>query len=424
MTVPARTASSSARPLAIAPALVLGLVLVACAAPLRAEPAPDSSYSPYWLSLAQTAAHDSNVLRLTDRQQPPAGLSRADNVYTTALAGGLDQTFGRQRLSGTATLQHTHYGDNTVYDGLGYTLRLGLDWATVNHLSGSLVLGASRAQRPNLRDLGDAVITTGNDESVRDLDGRVALGRAGRLQMELSYGRRSLRYDAAASRFRNFDQDRVGLGVRHRFSDALQASVGLRRVLTDYPFLLTSLADPLDRRRRDEIGLDLSWRPSGSSRLAARLAQGRTRHEQFGSRDFDATTGRLEWQWDPGGRLSLSSRLSRDAGQDDSVNSSVFSRTTDVLGLNAAYRLTAKVTLGGRLDWIRRAQQGAGGNVEGIRGRDTGTAVALDIRWTPTRNSSLGCRIGRERRGPNVSPAIDEAFHARSLGCSAQIALR
>ncbi|MFT3817051.1 MAG: hypothetical protein QM750_05395 [Rubrivivax sp.] len=415
MTAPARTASSSAWPLALA------LALAAAAAPLRAETA---SSSPYWLSLAQSAAHDSNVLRLTDSQQPPGGLSRADSIYTTALTGGLDQSFGRQRLNGTATVQHTHYGDNTVYDGLGYTLRLGLDWATVNRLSGSLALGASRAQRPNLRDLGDAVITTGNDESVRFLDGRAVLGQAGRLQMELSYGHRSLRYDAAASRFRNFDQDSFGLGVRRGFSDQLQASIGLRRVLTDYPFLLTGLADPLDRRRRNEIGLDLSWRPSGSSRLAARLAQGRTRHEQLGSRDFNATTGRLEWQWDPGGRLSLSSRLSRDAGQDDSVNSSVFSRTTDVLGLNATYRLTGKTTLGGRLDWIRRTQQGSGGDLEGIRGRDTGSALALDIRWTPTRNSSLGCRIGRERRGPNVSPAINEAFHARSLGCSAQIALQ
>lgn len=414
MSAPDRNATFSVRLRASA----LALLLAYAAAPLRAE------VGPYWLRLTQTATHDSNVLRLPDHQSPRAGLSRADRIFTTALSSGVDQPFGRQRVSGTATLRNTHYVDNTVYDGLGYDLRLGLHWATVGHLSGHLVLGASRVQRPDLRDLDDALITSANQESVRDLDGRVVLGGVGRLQIELRLGHRSLRYGAAASRFRQFEQDRFGLGVQHDFSDQLQARIGLQHVLSDYPYLLSDLGDPLDRRRRNEVGMELSWRPGGSTRLAARLAHGRTRHEQLGTRDYSATTGRLEWQWDPGARLRLSSRLSRDAGQDDSANSSVFSRTTDVLGLNATYELSAKISLGGRLDWIRRAQQGAGGQIDGLRGRDSATAIALRLRWEPTRNSSLECRIGRERRGANASPAIHEAFHARSLGCSAQIAVR
>lgn len=380
--------------------------------------------SPYALTVSQSVLHDSNMLRLYGNQLPPSGLTRSDTLYTTGLQVKLDQPISRQRLFGQATLQALRYQRNDVYDDLAYNAQLGLDWSTVNRLSGNVTASASRAQRPTLRDRADGLIATDNPEESRGFDARVALGTASRLTLEAVYGYRSLDYSSSASRFRNYTQHSVLAGLRYQFSSALGTGLNLRRTRISYPLLLLGLADPSDVRTRDELAVQARWQPAGSSTLSARLAYSRTQHEQLAARDFNAATGGLEWLWNPGGRWQLESRYGRDAGQDDSTNTSVFSRTTDTLALSGRYQLTGKTWLNAGLRWYRRTQQGNGGSLDGVEGRDTGLSYTFGATWTPSRSITLGCDLGRERRGNNSSPLINESFNTSSVGCSGQLSLQ
>lgn len=380
--------------------------------------------SPYALTVSQAVQHDSNMLRLYGSQLPPSGLVRSDTLYTTGLQVKLDQPISRQRLFGQATVQALRYQRNDVYNDLAYSAQLGLDWSTVNRLSGNLTASANRAQRPTLRDRSDGLIATDNPEETRALDARIALGVATRMTLEAVYGYRSLAYSSAASRFRNYSQHSVLTGLRYQFSSALDTGINLRRTRISYPLLLLGLPDPADVRTRDELALQARWQPGGSSTLSARLAYSRTQHEQLAARDFNAATGGLEWLWNPGGRWQFETRYGRDAGQDDNINTSVFSRTTDTLALKGRYHLGGKTWLNAGLTWYRRSQQGHGGGLDGVEGRDTGVSYMLGATWAPTRSVTLGCDLNRERRGTNSSPLINESFNASSVGCSGQLTLQ
>ena len=172
---------------------------------------------------------------------------------------------------------------------------------------------------------------------------------------------------------------------------------------------------------RQDLGLHLAWQPSGGVQVQGQLRHGSTRHDRLASRDFSASTGALQWSLDPGGRWRLDGSLAREAGQDDSVNSSVFSRTTDTLGLRARYQLGGKTVLNATLDWIRRNQQGYGGNLEGVVGHDSGSQAGLGITWSPLRSVSIGCSLKLEQRGSNSLPQIDESYRARTVACSGRI---
>lgn len=379
--------------------------------------------SPFALSTTVGVSHDSNLLRLTDAQAAPAGRSASDTVYTVGLQAALDKPISRQRLFGNAQVQATRYGRNDVYNDTGYALKLGLDWETVHRLSGNVTVAAQRAQRPNLRDVSDGLIVTDNAESTRQFDTRIALGAATRMTLEATYGHRSLGYGAPGSRFRDYTQDSASVGLRYQFSGALSAGVVARQARLSYPNLLVLLPDPEDRRTRNDVGLQSTWQPTGSSTVQARLAFTNTQHEQLTSRDFKATTGGIEWLWNPGGRLRLEVRLARDAGQDDTLNSTAFSRTTDLLGLRAQYALGGKTTLQATVNSIRRTQQGSGGVLQGVAGSDNASLVHLRVVWAPTRSFSFSCDLGRERRGANSSPQIDESFSSNTVGCAGQLTL-
>ena len=122
----------------------LRLLLAPCLA--LACTAAMAQSSPYYIGVAQTLAHNSNLVALRDNQPVPAGLSKSDTVSSTALVAGIDQPFGRQRLTGTANLSSNRYSRNSEFNSSGYALRLGLDWQTIERLSGR-VSGRKNANR-------------------------------------------------------------------------------------------------------------------------------------------------------------------------------------------------------------------------------------------------------------------------------------
>lgn len=403
----------------MAPYRLLPFVLACVAGSAGAES------DPYYLGVAQSVMHDSNLLRLRDGAATPAGRSRSDTVSNTSLVAGIDQPIGRQRLHGSATVSATRYAENDDFNGTTYALDMGLDWETVEHLSGELTTAATRTLRQDYRTAAGRALSEANYESTRRVDFVARLGGVSTLTFEVGAGARSVDYSASSMAFREYHQRQATAGLRWRLGGSTRLGLGVRRTQAEYPKLFTGLlADPEDRRRRDALDLSLKWTPTGSSTVDARISRTRTRHDVFDERDFSGTSGSLDWRLDDGGRTRLALRLARDEGQDAEVVTSVFSRTTDSLRMQVDYDLTGKVTLNARALVFRRTLDGTSAQGVPEKGHDSGSQLGLGARWQASRAISLGCDLRHERRGDNPGLELTSAYSATVWGCNAQALLR
>jgi hypothetical protein len=114
-------------------ALAAGLVAQGAAV------AQTTAERPWYVGLTQDFTYQSNVLgSSTDEVN--------DTISTTTLRGGINQLFGRQRLYANAALNHQRYQDLSERNNNGYNVGLGVDWSTIERLSGKLALTSQRRQ--------------------------------------------------------------------------------------------------------------------------------------------------------------------------------------------------------------------------------------------------------------------------------------
>lgn len=400
------------------PLLAAGLLASAGA------PAVLAQSSPYTIGVAQTFTQESNLLRVRDGQVAPPGLSASDTLSSTALVGGVDQSFGRQRLSGSLALRSNRYSKNDAFNSSGYGLNLGLDWETIERLSGRVSVGADSNQRADLRDRFGQFIGGGNTEDVKRLSSSVRLGLAGPLSLEAGFNYYDLSYESPRAAYAEYRQVGGSLGLRYRVSGATSVALSVRTADIDYPNLLVNLPNPRDKRRRDDIDLNFVWVPSGSSRLDLTLSQGRTRYEQLNERDFEGATGAITWNYNPGGRVRGNLRLARDSGQSSDVATTAFSQTTDNLRLALDYDVTGKIVASASLQHLRRTLDGSGVFVSGIRGTDSGNTLTLGVRWNVLRSVQVGCQGSYEKRGTNSNPLLSDSYSAKIASCFGQVSLQ
>jgi hypothetical protein len=392
--------------------------------------------SPYYIGLSQGFSHDSNVYRVDDNTLLPEHLSRSDTVSTTSLLAGIDQPIGRQRLFGSAALRSIRFRDNDTLNNEAYNTKLGLDWSTINHISGSLTGVATQNLARFNPDNGIATLLKKNTERTGALDAKIRMGVVTRWTAEAGLGHQQVSYSADEFRPREFSQDVVSAGMRYSPSGAINFGVALRRTegkfqryreLVDGSFVA-------DRYKRNDLDFSSTWVPTGASQFSGRLSIGSVEHTEAVRRDFSGTTGLLRWQWKPSGKFTLNTSLTRDTGEEisfvdtgsqDLTASDDLSRTTTALRINADYELSAKIALSAGASSARRnlVDTFAFGSESFPReGRDTLNSFNLGARWTPTRSLQFGCDVTRERR--SVSGALSTPYNITSYGCNGQFMLQ
>lgn len=390
--------------------------------------------SPWYVGASQTFTRDDNLLRLADGQAVPAGFARADTVSSTALIAGLDQPIGRQRLFGSVTLRDNRLSRNAVFDNQGYALTAGVDWQTVNRLSGTVRAGANRSlARFNSDEIG--LVTKRNLETTQSLDASVRLGVVTRLTLEAALGTRSVDYSAEEYRSREFRQSSVSAGARYRLGGATTVGAGLRLTEGRYPSFraLGSGQFQADRLDRRDLDLSVAWVPSAVSSVDARLSFGKTDYEIATARGFSGVTGALNWVWRPTGKLRLTTQLTRDPGQDSyfldnrvSDATVEYSRLSTAVRLRTDYAVSAKVAAYVSAARVQRSLARTLPALPGldprVRGSDHSTLLALGATWTPQRWLQLGCDLSRERR--RGEQPLSNDYSTGSVGCSAQVTLQ
>lgn len=410
------------RPPRLATCAALAAVAVGMLAALPAA----AETSPYYVGIAQTFTHESNLLRVRDNQVAPPGLTKSDTISSTAVVAGIDQRFSRQRVNGSATVRSNRYGSNEQFNGQSYNATLALDWETLETLRGNVNVGADRAQRSDIRGRNGQFITDGNTETRNRFGATASLGIAGPLGLEVGLNGLRVRYSSSLADYANYTETSGFGGLRYRLGGATSVSLGLRQTRTDYPNLLIATLDPRDKRTRNDVDIGMVWVPSGTSRLDLRLSQGKTKHDQLPQRDFSGSSGAVTWSWTPGGRLRLNARAARDIGQSSQffTTASAFSQTLDSLRVSADYDLTGKITLTSALQTYRRNLDRTGQLATPVTGSDTTSTVTLGARWTPLRSVSVGCQASAEKRGSNSNILLNEPYSANSVACFGQLTLQ
>jgi hypothetical protein len=396
------------------------LASLAAAIGLLAAGSATAQSSPYYIGVAQSLGYESNLYRVGGGVGLPVGAqSKSDTVATTSLVAGVDQTWGRQRLSGSGSLRISRFANNDQLNNEGYGLNLGLDWATVERLSGRLAVSADRSLRgfDPAYQLGQAGERNIEDNNL--VSATVRLGVVTRLTGEATASRRSVRYTAAAYTASEYDQTTGSLGLRYRLGGA--ATVGLAWRQSDYTFI--SREDPY--RRRD-IDLTGSWNPSGLTTTYARVSHTRATHERNPQRNFSGATGELRASTQITGKIKLNARLSRELGQGTSTfdfqgltNATEFNRVVTAARLGADYDFSAKIALTASVEHKRRSFDST--RFVFLTGSDRTSTLNLGARWQPTRAIEVGCSLGHDSR--SVSQ-VGNPYSNTSASCYGQFILQ
>lgn len=399
-------------------------------------PAALAETSPWYVGVAQRVTHESNLYRV-DTDTALGALSRSDTVSSTSLVAGLDQPLGRQRLFGSATLSANRYRRNDYLNDNSYALSGGLDWSSIERLSGNVNLAASRNQRSFNVDSSPGVPETRkNNESVAQLDTTVRVGDVTRLTLEATLGHRRVGYSAAEYAGSQYRQNRGSLGLRWRPGVAtFGAALSLADSRYEASPVQAATGQAAEQVRRSSLDLSVNWPASGASTVYARLSPTRATYNEFTQRDFSGLTGALRWNWVPTGKLSLDTRFVHDISQDSNfetfggpaiAGTSNTGRTSTEWRSTLGYQMTAKIVLtAGFGSTHRRLEQTA--NLAGLSvvtgaGSDDTNTLSFGLRWVPQRSLQIGCSAAREQR--SATGGLTQPYRANTLNCYGQITLQ
>ncbi|KQW66872.1 hypothetical protein ASC67_13100 [Methylibium sp. Root1272] len=334
-----------------------------------------------------------------------------------------------------AALGRNIFRDNSQLNNTAYDLDAGLDWATIDKLSGTLSYATKRNLARYGVDDGPTLTTEKNEERSQQLLARIQYGMASLMSLEGTAIHRELDYSAASYAFKELKQDSLGLRVLYRPSGLLTLGAGVRGTDGRYPFAIQTAPGVFEEDAFDRRDFDLSavWTATGLSRLTARLSYSKEDHDRLQSRDFSGVTGALSWAYAATGKLNFITDLIRDTGSENSFNdfssgastSGNTNRVSNAVRLRATYDATAKIRFGTDLKYQKRDLVNTftlTGGTSTQTGEDKTTEFSLTGRYKPTRNAEIECGVGREKR--TTSSPISYPYSAGKASCSAQLVLQ
>jgi hypothetical protein len=395
---------------------------VVAALALLASAGLHAEQNPYHFGASLGATHHSNVF------QTAAG-AQSDTVTSAGLLGGLDLNLGRQHVYATGNVQSNRYSKADQLNNISYGLSAGLDWQTIERLSGNLRYSANQSL-VNYADV-QFPVGTKDVQKTQQTQAAIRYGIMSNLGLEGSAAHRTVDYSAEEDK-RDFRQNVASLGLRWGGTGLLTLGAAVRVTKSDVPnaLIVAPVFPPLppspavygpDRADRRDIDLTGTWAPSGLSTLSLRVSLSRETHTQPSIPTFSGVTGALTWDYRPTGKLSFSTSLIRDTGSETTfaVPASNFipvradnDRITNVVDVQAKWEATAKVVVNANL----RHSDGSVVNTFGGAGHSSTTSVALGANYAITRSIDLGCNVGYESRA--------NSYNASTVGCSGRFTLR
>jgi hypothetical protein len=363
-----------------------------------------TTQSPYYIGIQQALTHERTKLT-------PGG-STSDTFSTTTLRAGVNQPISRQRFFADAEVRVARYADRTASNNVGYGLNAGVDWATINRLSGTLSAHADRARTPFIDTTGSGV-PLDNITRSEELRGVGRLGVTTPLTLELGASYRQVSFSKAEGE--NYKRRGANVAGIYRLSSATNVGLGLSTAKSKYN------DDNADRR---DVYVQGQWIPSSLTDFQARLGRTKVDYDVRTARNFSGFTGSLAWNWRPSARIAITTTVARDTGQDigflriapgTPISAANFSVASNTLNVRATYEATAKILVDGGIGWSKRYL--ANSFVTGFSGTSDGTSVSLGSRWMVTRNASLGCQVQFEQVSTKTNQTGTTKLNNDQFGC-------
>lgn len=393
----------------------LPLATLACTLAAAAQAQTDDT-APFYAGASLGVTHVSNIYRVNAGSALPSGATNSDSVTSAGLLGGVDKRFGRQHLTLDGTLQDNRYADNTTLNNRSYSLRSAFNWETVGDLSGTFNAQTSRSLAQFNLGNGAEQVTEKNIERNRDFGGLVRLGATSRYSLEAGYNKRTRDFSAPQYDRFVYDQHSTTLGAYARPGGNLRLGLVARRTNGDYPrypiyfgpFRIGSQA--VDFTRND-VDLTAAWTPGGNSQVFTRISRSRVSYEPDTTalRDFQGTTGVINWNWQATGKINLGLQVVRDTGQENLISTTDVNRIYTSWQLNGGYAFTGKLSFNGTAATTRSHRDDGA--------FDNERSYGLGLRWAYSRSLSLSCQYNHASRDSSIT---QYTYSASSYGCTGQ----
>jgi hypothetical protein len=383
--------------------------------------------SPWHIGVSQGFAHQTNLFGAPSPTGGAPDSRVADKYSITSLLGGVDLKLSRQRVFANGVVRANRYEDVKRLDNDSYGLNLGLDWETVNDLSGTLRASGNRSLASYTIPGAPSVGQEKNIETSNQTSATVRYGITSRFALTGGWQRRDVEFSSPAFRTAEYTMNEVSAGLRYGLPSLLVFGLGVRNSTVDRPRYSETppgsgsfLGDETDRR---DIDFTIDWSPSALSTINARLSYGKEDHSVPTVADSDGTTGSLTWSYRPSDKTGFALSLGRDTGSsvaflpysDTASPLQTYStRLTNFLGLSADYEATAKIRLNASLRHTESKSDSASG-----QSKDKSAGVSLGASYAYSRAISFNCGVSHDKRETATADVAN-----RTVNCTGQLTLR
>ena len=403
--------------------------------------------SPYYIGVNQALTHDSNVFRT------PFGPS--DNYSSSSLLGGFDQSFGRQRLFGTASVSLNRYQDQTQLNNTSYSLASGFQWTTIEKLSGDVTATLNRSLAAPIASAGTTPEETRNTATSKGVAGSARWGGDGALSLLARLGY-STQENSGGQYISESKNETGSFGAYYRPGPTLQLGVALRvdRTRAPYAFLLADGSYQGNDVRGRNLDFLVDYNNLSSLSAGARISYTRQTNSNLDTSDFSGLTGSLNVGYRATGKIGLSFFAARDAGYNatnsvygiqnlpssptsptsptsapapTATNTTLYenNQVTNSIGAGATYAATAKIGVSANARYSRArliASSGAAGGAIPVNVIDSSRGAGLAANYAFSRALSFACNASRERR--RVSGPVSYGYTDDIFSCSGQFLWR
>ena len=395
-----------------------------------------SDPNPYYIGVSQAFTHDSNVYRVPD--------GPGDTFSSTSLLGGFDQLLGRQRLFGRAVVSGNRYQDETNLNNVSYSAFVGVDWETIEHLSGR-VSGNFNRGLSSAPAGGSTPLTAQNIADTQTIEALIRWGGPSLLTLEGGASYSNVGYSSPQYVGSEFNKSSANVGLFYHGGGPFRVGIGVRADATRSP---NAFVDPatgqVQSTRLNGQYVDLFADYDVTGQIVTNLRLSYTRQENSaGGTDLSGWTGALGVSWQVTSKTSLRVDAARDAGFNSTTyNTFAFTPTatgiaftpvvgvfqnnqiTASAGISATYAATAKISTFASARYYRAHQINliAGGGAAAPDVIDIANTYSLGANYEITRNWGAACTMAYERR--EVSGGTNYTYDAKTIGCSTQFTWR
>ena len=354
------------------------------------------------LFATETITYDSNVFRLSDGVDPNVAINspkRSDWWSLTSLGFNVNVPIGRQRIQGGYAHNFSRYDRFSQLDFEGYNARALWLWEVGNQLSGQL----GYTETKTLADFRNFQSVTANELKTSRAFFTGAYLLTPEWKLNLGGDAAEQRNGDPARRVNDVDVTGVDAGVTFISRAGNQLGVVVRSEDGNYPNNQIVAGTPVNNSyTQNTAALVLDWTFTPQSHLFMRGGWVERKYDQVPGRNFDDSTGRMQFDWRPTGKLTISAIALKEVSPLEDIQTSfVLIRG---FSLRPTWQITEKTSLALSLDTSERRYLGDPGLVVGTTAprEDKVHGALLVLTWLPLRNVQVIGTALRESRSSNL----------------------